>query len=356
MRLTHSRSAQRVFGVAIGVAMATSFSAHAHVFVENDQRTGAIPPYEGGGWVCEAFLGIPDDDASHLLSAEAYVSKRTPNLTFKTEWIDFPAGPTGSRPDTTFATLGHFLDDHIFDVSDLGQLDEPFGHFLFRCKGVLAVRTQDDIETVIGGNNANTAQLPTWVEVGTFGNDGFRTEIGSQLIYRIPIVTGPTNQFFHDNMICLGLGMYPITITYFNRFDPTNEFNMGSAGVEVYSLHGSPFHYPGGEILALPDGTTASLIPPRVIYQEGDVLPIEDGDFNADGAVNMLDFQWMQHCHTGSGGDNVFPPVGCSIASCTDCDSKTVGGFMDFDDDGDVDEFDFSAFQDKVFGIASPNK
>lgn len=340
--------------VPILTVLIMAVPAMAHVFIENDQRSGAIPAYDGSGWVCEVFLDIPDDNAAHLLAAEAYVLKRPPDFTFKTQWIDFPSGPTGSRLDTSFATMSDFFDDHIFDVSDPTMLNQPFGNFLFRCNGVLSIRAEDDIETVIIGNNANTAQLPTWVEVGTFGNDGFRTEVGTQTVYRIPIVTGPTNQFFHENMICLGLGMYPIKVTFFNRYDPTNEFMMDSAGVEVYSLHGSPFEYPGGDILVLPDGTPASLIPPRVIYQTEDILPLADGDFNADGVVDMLDFQWMQHCHTGPGGDDVFPPVGCSITSCTNCAPGMDGGYMDFDDDGDVDGVDFSAFQDAVFDAGSP--
>ncbi len=342
----NTTTSQQLLLLAVALAGMSTHVANAHVIVENNLRVGSIPQTDGNGWICSVYLNIPDENAINLLAAEFHVTSQTPDFTFETQWIDFPAGPLGSDLDTSFATMGDFFDDHLVNVSDPTRLDEPFGSFLLECTGFISVRPEDDIETVVKGNSANTAQLPTWVEIGTFGNDGFRTEIGTETIYRIPIVSGPTNQFFHENMICNGWGMYPITITYFNRYAPDDLF-MHSAGVEVYSFHGSPFAYPGGAILQLSDGTPATLLPPRVIYQQADIGPLQDGDFNADGIVDFLDYQWVQRCFTGPAGEDVFPPIGCSRTSCTSCTDDTIG-FLDFDDDGDVDEFDFSAFQNAV--------
>jgi hypothetical protein len=49
-----------------------------HIFIFDFFRVGAYPPYEGSGWRGEAF-NIPDADAAHLLTAEAYVDKRQPD-------------------------------------------------------------------------------------------------------------------------------------------------------------------------------------------------------------------------------------------------------------------------------------
>jgi len=81
----------------------------AHPAVSQASRAGAYPAYDGGGWIGEVFLNIPDESAIHLLTAETYIADRQPDFTFRTEWIDFPAGPVAFQLDSDFATMGDFL-------------------------------------------------------------------------------------------------------------------------------------------------------------------------------------------------------------------------------------------------------
>ncbi|MGH8597763.1 MAG: hypothetical protein ACREXT_13995, partial [Gammaproteobacteria bacterium] len=73
---------------------ATASTSPAHVFISRTERTGAYPAYPGNGWVGEAFLNLPDAAAQSLLTAENYVRNKhvQPDFTFRTPWIDFPAG------------------------------------------------------------------------------------------------------------------------------------------------------------------------------------------------------------------------------------------------------------------------
>ena len=150
-------------GMCVVVALAAGV-AEAHVFVSYLHRQGAYPPHDGAGWLGEAFLNVPNFDLdhhallqgcltganrayagdcrggdmdrdgdvdlrdfgrlqaafhdAHLLHAQRYVADREPDFTFRTDWIDFPAGPENSRLDVDFSTVGGFLDDYIYDVSD----------------------------------------------------------------------------------------------------------------------------------------------------------------------------------------------------------------------------------------------
>lgn len=49
-------------------------AAWAHIFVLENYRVGAYPPYPGSGWIGEAFLHIPDGEAAHLVTAESYIA------------------------------------------------------------------------------------------------------------------------------------------------------------------------------------------------------------------------------------------------------------------------------------------
>lgn len=315
--------------VAAGIGSGT---ARAHVFIFEFYRVGAYPPYDGSGWVGEAFLNIPDASAIHLLAAEAYVANRTPDFTFRTDWIDFPAGPVAYDLDANFNTIGDFLNDYIYDVSDPSKLDAPFGHFLLRFSGFLKVTLQDDVS--FGGSG-----LPIWVEFGSMGYDGYRTRV-FDTVYRIPIVN-PANGFFHENSIVQAAGLFPIEITYFNRYDPQAQNNPPTerAGIELYSFHPGGLPWPAGENLVHPVFGPATIVPPRVIYQEEDILPLIDFDYDADSDVDLLDYQWLQTCYTGPAGDEPFYfDLGCST--------------FDSDNDQDVDLDDFSAFAAAFTGPA----
>ncbi len=320
-------SAMRCVRPALLVAFALLFSvrADAHVFIFDFYRAGAAPQHEGQGWIAEVYLNIPDESAIHLLAAEQYVEKRVPDFTFRTPYIDFPAGPVAFRFDNEFETMGDFLDDYIYDVSDPSKLDEPFGNFLIKFRGYLRVELNDD--------HTLTPGLSVWVEFGTIGFDGFRTAIEEQTIYRLPIVN-ENFPFFHENSIVLGLGLFPIEITTFNRYDPKGV--MRHAGIEFYSWHGGALNWPAGENLVHPVFGAATIVPPRVIYQFEDIRPLVKGDFDADFDIDVLDFQWLQTCFTGPGGDDVFLDEGCNA--------------LDFDDDNDVDVDDFAAFAKVVGG------
>ncbi len=321
----HPQYTRIVCGAAL-VALAWGLPVRAHVFIFDTYRVGAAPAYDGSGWICEAYLNIPEASAAHLIAAENYVVERPPDFTFRTPWIDFPAGPEPFADDTEFDTMGDFLDDYIYDVSDPSKLDEPFGHFLLRFRGYVSVRLEDDIQPPLleGGN---TLGLPVWVEFGSFGFDGYRTRI-VDTIYRIPIAN-PANPFFHENSIILGLGLYPIEVTYFNHYDPNGQVQMDKAGIELYSWHGDGLAWPGGDNLVHTERGPATLVPPRVIYQAEDIVPLILGDFDADSDIDLLDYRWLQTCFTGPGED-FFLDDGCNA--------------FDFDGDGDVDWEDFAAF------------
>ena len=61
----------------------------------------------------------------------------------------------------------------------------------------------------------------------------------------------------------------------------------------------------------------------------GDLQCQGNADMNADGTVNLFDYDLFQACVTGPGGGPVSPDCAC----------------FDFNDDDDVDLLDFAAFQ-----------
>ncbi len=73
----------------------------------------------------------------HLLRADRFVADREPDFTFRTDWIDFPAGPADSDLDASFTTVGNSLNDHIYDISDPSKLDEPFCSLFLRFTGFI---------------------------------------------------------------------------------------------------------------------------------------------------------------------------------------------------------------------------
>lgn len=311
--------------------------ADAQVTVLEEFRVGATPAYEGSGWIGEAFLDIPDDSAQHLLSAESYVRDRTPDFTFRTDWIDFPAGPLSVDLDANFETIGDFLNDYIHDVSDPALLDTPFGHFLLRFSGFLAVRMTDDVS--LTENHLEQPGLPVWIETGTNGYDGYRTFIGDD-IYRV-VVVDPENGFHHVTAIIHATGLFPTTITYFNRYDPNGESepSMGRAGIELYSWHGGGLAWPAGDKMVHPMRGSATLVPPRVVYQAEDILPVVKGDFNADSNLDLLDYRWFETCFTGALDGGIVLSLGCDA--------------HDFDDDNDVDADDLAEFQAAIIASRS---
>lgn len=334
-----SQSAKRrwrrsvVCAASLVILSILSATTRAHVFVFEVYRVGASPPYEGSGWTGECFLNIPDTSATTLLTAEAYIVGRTPDFTFRTEWIDFPAGPTDAALDTSFSTIGEFLNDYVFDVSDPVKLNEPFGNFVLRFNGYLKVS--------FSHNTLPDPNLPVWVEFGTNGYDGFRLRV-HDTVYRLPIVD-PEYSFYYENCITEGLGLYPIQFTYFNRYDPDNAFNMNRAGVELYSWHDGGLPWPAGNYLIHPyTGEAATIVPPSIIYQADDILPLMFGDFDAEHDVDIRDFQWLQNCFTGDGAEDggfLLDP-GCDM--------------LDVESDDDIDLIDQQAMNPIFAGPALP--
>lgn len=301
----------------------------AHVWVFEWFRVGSYPPYDGSGWIAEAYF-LPDEDAADLVPAEQYAEAHEPDFTFRTPWIDFPAGPVAFDVDTSFATVGDFLNDYIYDVSDPSKLDEPFGHLFLKFTGFLSVKLEDDVFPDFG--------LPVWVEFRTMGHDGYRTRLVNT-VYRMRL-TNPETGLFGENAIIEGLGLFPIKVTYFNRYDPDPKSDRRFAGVELYSWHGGGLPWPAGEQMVHPTRGPATIVPPRVIYQAEDILPLLKGDYDADYDVDLLDFGWFQYCFSTSDEGEADPtarlPLGCKS--------------LDFEDDGDVDMDDYSAFQDAYTG------
>ncbi len=314
-------------GVLCGFPVPTT---HAHIWIFEWFRVGSYPPYDGSGWIGEAYIDLPDADATQLLTAERYADEREPDFTFRTPWIDFPAGPISFDLDTSFETVGDFLNDYIYDVSDPSKLDEPFRHMLLRFGGFIRVKLEDDVFPEFG--------LPVWVEFGTMGHDGYRTRMVNT-VYRM-ILSDPENGFARENCIVEGLGLFPIEITYFNRYDPDPKSDRRFAGVELYSWHGGGLPWPAGENMIHATRGQATIVPPRVIYQAEDILPLLKGDYDADYDVDLLDFGWFQYCFSIPDEEEANPTARLRLG----CKS------LDFEDDGDVDMDDYIAFQDAYTG------
>ena len=316
------------------VVLTTLFPAtaitRAHIYIPQDRRAGAYPDYEGGGWKAEVFLNIPDESAIHLIAAENYVEDRQPDFTFRTDWIDFPAGESDSELDADFQTMGDFLDDYIYDVSDPSKLDAPFCSFLIRFTGYLKVRLEDE-SRIRGG----FIGLPVWVDLGSLGYDGYRTRVGGETTYvnYDANLSGPWTQFGPSIEL---LGLYPIEFTFYNRYDPDGSLGAPRAGVELYSWHAGGLTLPGGMNMVHSEFGPGTIVPPSVIFQAQDVVPAVRGDFDGDADIDFADFRWFQVCFE--------PPDGGFVILASGCD------WLDMDGDGDVDLDDYRSFEPLAVG------
>jgi hypothetical protein len=276
----------------------------AHEFVPRSQLSGAYPPNPGTGWLVEAYIDLPAEAVQSLIAAENYVDGLAPDFTFRTPWIDFPAGPADSALDADLETLGDFLNDHIYDLSDPSMVDEPMSHFFLRFTGYLKVRLSDETRTELA-----FVGLPVWVDLATQGYDGYRTKVGETTAYRAPDVNLNNIPWTHFGPAVERLGLFPITVTYFNRFDPQGNLGAPRAGIELYSYYSeSDRFYPAGGQMLHPTFGFGRLVPPDVIYQDEDLQPILPGDFDGDTDIDLIDYQWLQFC-----GDPTFfiLPSGC---------------------------------------------
>ncbi len=262
--------------------------AAAHVFVFDWQRIGAPPCRPGNGWSVEVYWGMQGDDARHILAAEAYAALHEPTFSFRADYLDWPAGPVGHDLDTAFPTMGDFLNDYISDISDPEALELPFDNFLLRARGYINVRI---------GDGTLPDPPPVWMDFGTIGYDGYRVRLELTSIYRIVIPT-PPDAFYTENAIIDLPGVYPIEVTYFQKYDPTGEFEAERAGLELMTCHTDGMETPNGHLLPCPGGP-ARLTPPWYIYDEKDVRPVKPGDFDVDGDVDLRDWAYVQNCFTG---------------------------------------------------------
>lgn len=263
----------------------------AHPFIPQESRAGAYPNDPGEGWVGEAFMNLPDQAAAHLLAAEQYVVGRTPDFTFRTQWIDFPAGPVSDVPDADLETVGDLLNDYIYAVSDPSKLNQPMSHLLLRFTGLVKVTLADESRTLgfIGP--------PIWMDYGSWGYDGYRTRVGTETCYAVLDTNLFPNAWFNFGPSIEVQGLYPITVTYFNNYDPDGSRGAPRGGFELYSWQGSPYAWPAATVTP-PHSRFGymTLAPPWPVYQPGDELPMIRGDFDGNATIDLHDYQWIQNC------------------------------------------------------------
>jgi len=314
--------------VVAAIVTATCTLAEAHIFVSRGDRVGAYPDDPGQGWVAEVYLNLPGASAATLIAAENYAATTTPDFTFRTPWIDFPSGPGAAGRDSDFQTVGDFLNDYIYDVSDPAMLDEPMSHMFIRFHGLLKVIVDDEVRI------RDEITLPIWVDIGTMGFDGYRLEIAQTIYRKLDVnLDGVAWDQFGPSVAAMGL--YPIEITYFNRYDPFGFLNAPRAGIEVYSWHGSEKAYPAGEQMIHEVFGAGTVLPPRVIYQPEDVLPLPPGDFEGDADIDLRDWRWLQVCYSPGAPPYIYQ-VGCED--------------LDFNVDGVVDDEDVVMFNSVLEG------
>lgn len=277
--------------------------AVGHQFVSRLTRSGAYPNQPGSGWFGEAYLNLPTSATENLLTAESYANTVAPDFTFRASWIDFPSGPTDAVLDSSLKTIGDFLDDYLFDVSDPSKLDEPMSHFFLRFTGNVKVTLNQEVRTGL-----TFVGLPVWIDFGTMAYDGFRNKVATNSVYRTPDVNLNRNPWSSFGPAIEALGLYPITITYFNRYDPDGTLDAPWAGIEQYGYFPSEKAWPAGKQMFNERFGFGKLVPPDVIYQIEDVLPLEPGDFDGDADFDLFDYGWLQFC-----GDPSFflLPSGC---------------------------------------------
>jgi hypothetical protein len=300
----------------------------AHVFIPQTTRAGAYPDYPGDGWVGAVYLNLTAEAAKNTITAEEYIEGRTPDFTFRTDWIDFPSGPAGAVPDADLATVGDFFDDYIFDVSDPERLDEPMSSMLVRFTGLLKVTLEDEVRV------PPVLFLPKWIEFGSYGYDGFNLRVGGNLCYEV-FDSNNSEPWYNWGPAVQNLGLFPVMVTYVNRYDPDATLGGPSAGFELYSWHGGGAAWPAGQNMLHADRGYGTLAPPWIIYQPGDELPVPAGDYEADTDVDSRDLQWFQNCF--------LPPDGIIILP-DGCDA------FDFGPDNDVDWDDLATFRTLLNG------
>lgn len=273
-------------------------------------RVGAIPDEPGsGGWLAEVYLNLPVPDPPapyHLLFAEFDAATLAPDFTFRCDAIDFPAGPAPWMPtacvtdrDSDLVTVGDFINGPIYDVSDPAKLALPMSHIFIRFSGYFGVRLSD--------SSFNPAAFPSVIDFAIYGFDGFRITIGST-VFREVLVLDQCPQFplklpTTENGFFYALGMFPIEVTYFNRFDPTNAAGRGRSGIEVYSWMGDGPVYPAGAVYVDPNNGRGpmTLLPSTLIYSADQMLPLLQGDFEGNGGVDLSDYFWFPQCGNGPG-------------------------------------------------------
>lgn len=316
--------------IASAAMTATGFpSAQAHIFLFPWQRAGTAPCHRGNGWRVECFYDLPDNAAANLLTAEQFISDKQPTFTFHADYIDWPAGDRVNDLDTSFATMGDFLDDYVSDFSDSGALGLPFRHFLLRATGYFIVDLNDAKDPFAP---------PIRKDYGLFAYDGGRVRIDTTTIFRIVLPILPDSFYFEDG-IFPSPGLYKIEVTFFQRYNPGGNDGTERAGVELRSCQDDGLDLPGQDRLPCPIGHgTAKGTPPRLIYQQSDILPDTIGDFDADNDVDLYDFARFQRCFTGPGYEGEYDP-GCEKFD------------LDGDDDVDLEEYaiNFAAFTGAMY-------
>jgi hypothetical protein len=260
------------------------------------------------------FLDLPASAATSLLTAETYISGRPADLTFRTRYIDFPAGPVPAAADTSFATIGDFLAGALIeDLSSPARLEEPFGDFVIRFRGYVDVR--------LAHSTLGLPGLPVLLDFATFAHGGYRTRIGATSIYRVQdsqFLSGPP--LFTENALVLATGMFPMTVTYLQRFDPNDAFGNALAGIELYSFHPGGLPAPAGAAIVDPVFGPMTITPPEVIYQPEQLAPPPHGDADGDKAVTLRDVQALQLCagESPGGACGVFDFTGDGLLGADD--------------------------------------
>lgn len=263
---------------------------------------------------------------------------QTPDFTFRCDAIDFPAGPAPWNPtecasdmDADIVTVGDFINGPIHDVSDPAMLDLPMSHIFIRFSGYFSVRLSD--------SSFNPEAFPSVIDFAIYGFDGFRITVGSTVFREIlvfdPCPSLPMKLATTENGFFYALGVFPIEVTYFNRYDPDDVAGRSRAGIELYSWMGSGPVYPAGAVYVDPNNGRGpmTLMPGSLIYSEEQLLPLVQGDFEGDGDVDLDDYAWFPQC---GGGPSEGLNIGC-IA-------------FNFDGDPDVTLADFAVFQNN-FGL-----
>lgn len=305
-------------------------------------RIAAIPDEPGqGGWLAEVYLNLPIPDPPntyHLLFAEADVAGRVPDFTFRCDAIDFPFGPAPWNPtacesdmDADLITVGDFINGPIHDISDPAMLDLPMSHLFIRFSGYFGVRLSD--------SSFNPNAFPSAIDFALYGFDGFRITVGSTVFRELLVFDQcdptqsppfPLKPPTTENGFFYALGVFPIEVTYFNRFDPTDAAGRSRAGIELYSWMGSGLVYPSGAVWVDPNNGRGpmTLMPGSLIYADDQLLPLVDGDFEGDGDVDLADYSWFPDCAVG-------PDSGLNIGCIA----------FNFDGDPDVTLADFAILQ-----------